>query len=55
MELEYEYIVLDKMPDHVLQWLVTTYGPSGKRWFYLNHCVFFKNNKDLIWFELRWL
>jgi hypothetical protein len=55
MDLEYECVQVDKLPSYVLQWLHETYGPSGDRWFYVNNSIFFKNNKDCIWFELRWL
>jgi len=38
----------------VYEWLVETFGPAGKRWFTTSTKIYFKDEKDWMWFELRW-
>ena len=35
-------------------WLVETFGRQGDRWFYNSNKIYFKDEKDWMWFELRW-
>lgn len=40
------------------QWLEKTFGPEqaekGARWFLINKSIFFRHEKDFLWFSLRW-
>ena len=50
---EYHCVEVDGIPTSILVWLVDTFGPAGKRWFHYNNKIYFYNEKDYIWFELR--
>lgn len=52
--LNHEYHVVevfDVAP--IYSWLVETFGPPGKRWFISNHKIYFRDEKDWMWFEIR--
>jgi hypothetical protein len=53
MDHEYHAVEVDSVPTYVLVWLVDTFGPAGKRWFHHNNKIYFYEEKDWIWFELR--
>jgi len=36
----------------IYSWLVETFGPAGKRWFSSNTKIYFRDEKDYMWFEL---
>lgn len=42
----------------VLTWLEKTFGPSTddkhSRWFLIHRSIFFRHEKDYVWFQLRW-
>lgn len=42
----------------VLEWLEKTFGASttekDARWFIINRNIFFRHEKDYVWFQLRW-
>lgn len=41
-------------PD-VLAWLIETFGHTHEgRWFIINRSIYFKFEKDYVWFQLRW-
>jgi hypothetical protein len=48
--------------NEMMDWMVTTFGPSacdgvwtpGMRWYANNAKFWFRNEKDLNWFVLRW-
>ena len=59
VELDYEYSVLEVGGNKqgiadAYNWCLETFGPPGNRWFFKNSQFYFKNNKDYMWFELRW-
>ena len=49
---EYNCIEVDHVSASTLVWLVETFGPAGKRWFHYNNKIYFRNEKDYMWFEL---
>ena len=36
----------------VYEWLIETFGPAGTRWFTTNSKIYFRDEKDWMWFEL---
>jgi hypothetical protein len=36
----------------VYDWLVETFGPAGKRWFTSNTKIYFRDERDWMWFEM---
>lgn len=57
--IDHEYDVIevngsDTAIQKALEWCNETFGPSGSRWFYYRQKFFFANNKDAMWFELRY-
>lgn len=48
--------------NEMMQWMIDTFGPSahdgvwtpGMRWYANNAKFWFRNEKDLAWFMLRW-
>ena len=38
---------------YIYEWLVETFGPAGKRWFSTNNKIYFRDERDWMWFELR--
>lgn len=53
LDHEYHCVEVDKVPTNILAWMVETFGPMGSRWFYHNHKIYFRDEKDYFWFELR--
>ena len=51
--LDHEYHVV-KINDRTLihDWLVETFGLPGSRWFHYNNKIYFRDEKDWMWFEL---
>jgi len=36
----------------VIVWMVETFGPAGKRWWHHNNRIYFRDERDWMWFEL---
>lgn len=52
--LDHEYHVVEVNDVNIIySWLVETFGPAGKRWFSSNTKIYFRDEKDWMWFELR--
>lgn len=57
--IDHEYDVIEvegsaTAIDDALDWCNQNFGPSGERWFFHSRKFFFANNKDAMWFELRY-
>lgn len=39
---------------HILDWCFATYGDDYWRWTWIGYSIWFKFEKDYIWFVLRW-
>ena len=52
--LDHEYHVVE-INDRTLihDWLVDTFGPAGSRWFYNSNKIYFRDERDWLWFEIR--
>ena len=52
--LDHEYHVVE-VNDRTLihNWLVETFGRSGQRWFCNGNKIYFRDEQDWMWFELR--
>jgi hypothetical protein len=52
--LGHEYHVVEVNDVSIIyKWLIETFGPAGKRWFSSNTKIYFRDEKDWMWFELR--
>ena len=52
--LDREYHVVEvNSTAPIYTWLVETFGPAGQRWFSTNNKIYFRDEKDWMWFELR--
>lgn len=49
---EYHVVEVGFVPTSVIVWMTETFGPSGSRWFYRNSKIYFRDEKDWMWFEL---
>jgi hypothetical protein len=52
--LEHEYTVVEVtgVPADIYNWLTDKFGPAGTRWFYHGHKIYFRDERDWMWFEL---
>jgi hypothetical protein len=50
---EYHCVHVDTVPTYILAWMVETFGPAGTRWWHNNNKIYFRDEKDWMWFELR--
>ena len=50
----YDVIEVEGNVAPALDWCVKTFGNPGERWFMSNYRFYFKNEKDAMWFELKW-
>ncbi len=53
--VEYNIIHTTGIGEDVVQWLIKTFGHTNEgRWFIVNRSIYFKYERDYIWFELKW-
>jgi hypothetical protein len=53
--VEFNIVHTTGISEEVLHWLIDTFGHTDKgRWFIVNRSIYFKNERDWMWFELRW-
>jgi len=51
---DHEYHVVEVNDTaHIYSWLVETFGPASKRWFSTSTKIYFRDERDWMWFELR--
>jgi hypothetical protein len=50
---DYHCVHVAQVTKEVTDWLLATFGPMGDRWFHHNKCIYFKEDKDWMWFELK--
>jgi hypothetical protein len=52
--LDHDYHCVEVNDTRIIySWLVETFGPAGKRWFSSSNKIYFRDEKDWMWFELR--
>jgi len=54
---EYSVVSVDgsfEVINNAKLWCENTFGPAGDRWFYTFKRFYFRDEKDSLWFELRW-
>jgi hypothetical protein len=49
---EYHVVEVTGVPADIYNWLTDTFGQAGPRWFYRNNKIYFRDEKDWMWFEL---
>jgi hypothetical protein len=58
VEHEYHGVVVESVPEEVMQWLKNKFGSSGDRWFVKGSIdgttVYFKDKRDHTFFLLTW-
>jgi hypothetical protein len=54
MEHTYDVVELENITLELIEFLNKTFGPPSPRWWISNYRVYFRDQKDYIWFELRW-
>ncbi len=53
--VEFNIVHTTGINEEVLHWLISTFGHTDEgRWFIINRSIYFKNERDWIWFELKW-
>jgi hypothetical protein len=52
-ELDYHCVHVDSVPTSLLVWMIETFGPAGTRWWHYNNRIYFRDERDWMWFELR--
>jgi len=50
----YDVIEVEGNVAPALKWCVDTFGRPGDRWFMTNYKFYFRDEKDAMWFELKW-
>jgi hypothetical protein len=54
-EIEFNIVHTWGVSDEVFLWLTKTFEPSDKgRWFIINRSIYFKYERDYIWFSLHY-
>ncbi len=56
LELDHTYDVveLESITLDLIEWLNKSFGPPGARWWISNYKVYFRDERDYVWFEMRW-
>ena len=54
MDVTYDVIAVEGNIAPAIQWCIDTFGPPGERWFISNYSFYFRNERDAMWFELKW-
>ena len=52
LDHEYHVVEVDAITTGVIVWMVEKFGPVGKRWWHHNNKIYFRDEKDWMWFEL---
>ena len=52
LDHEYHCVEVNQVTTSVLVWMVETFGPAGKRWWHHNNKIYFRDERDWMWFEL---
>jgi hypothetical protein len=49
----YDVVEVDRITPELITLLNDTFGPAGPRWWISNYKIYFRDEKDYIWFELK--
>jgi hypothetical protein len=53
--VEFNILHTTGISEEVHQWLIKTFGSSNKgRWFIINRSIYFKYERDYLWFRLQY-
>lgn len=53
--IEFNIVHTTGIGPEVVEWLISTFGnPNEGRWFIINRSIYFKHERDYIWFRLKW-
>jgi hypothetical protein len=52
MEQTYDVVELDRITTELIYFLNKSFGPPGPRWWISNYKVYFRDERDYVWFEL---
>jgi hypothetical protein len=48
----YDVIEVEQITTELIEFLNKTFGPPGPRWWISNYKIYFRDERDYIWFEL---
>jgi len=53
--VEFNIVHTTGIGEDVLHWLINTFGHTDEgRWFIINRSIYFKYERDYLWFSLKW-
>ena len=53
--VEFNVVHTTGIGPEVVEWLINTFGHAHKkRWFIVGRAIYFRYERDWMWFELRW-
>ena len=50
----YDVVEVNQVTPELFEWLNESFGKPGERWFVTNNKIYFSQEKDYVWFEMRW-
>ena len=50
---EYHVVELSTIPRNLREWMTENFGPEQDRWFLWHNKIYFKEERDYFWFELK--
>lgn len=54
-DVEFIIVRTTGISEEVLHWLIKSFGHTDEgRWFIIVRSIFFRHEKDYIWFRLKW-
>lgn len=55
LKLDHTYDVIEVEGNiaPAIEWCIDSFGPPGERWFISNYRFYFAQEKDAMWFELK--
>ena len=53
LEHTYDVVEVDQITTELITMLNETFGPPGPRWWISNYKIYFRDERDYIWFELK--
>jgi len=48
----YDVVEVDQITTELIEYLNETFGPAGPRWWISNYKIYFRDERDWLWFEI---
>jgi len=52
LEHTYDVVEVDQITTELIDFLNKSFGPPGSRWWISSYKIYFRDEKDWMWFEL---